>query len=187
MQNSRPEDSQQQEILVCNLGAGWSPSTLNTSTYEYDFGNVNSEISDANSVARGIQSWHSKELVPRISQAEKWASLSSSVFVLSSYSFLSINVSLFWSQNLNPIVSDLNATVFHQLMLSNITNRDSAVSAEIILSSLLANGLSKIGIESFLQENFKIAPDSQGVNVADSNDWFREEDVFIVDPELSKD
>ena len=45
MQNPRPEDSQQQEILVCNLGAGWGPSTLNTSTYEYGSGNVNSEIS----------------------------------------------------------------------------------------------------------------------------------------------
>ena len=71
-------------------------------------------------------------------------------------------------------------------MLSNITNRDPAVSAGIILSSLLANGLSRIGIESSLQGNFKIAPDSQGVSVADSNAWFRGEDVFIVDPELSK-
>ncbi|KAI4193729.1 MAG: hypothetical protein LQ350_008192 [Teloschistes chrysophthalmus] len=93
-----------------------------------------------------------------------------------------------WASYLNPFVTELNTTVFHQLMQNNLTLRDPAVSAAIILPGLLSNGLSRIGIESSLQGDLRTSTDASGKTVPDSIAWFRGKgDAFIVDPDESKD
>ncbi|KAL8824191.1 MAG: hypothetical protein Q9191_005234 [Dirinaria sp. TL-2023a] len=184
-QNPRPEESRHQQIVVCNLAAGWGPSTLNMSSSDNGSTNVQSVISDSGSVSRRVQSLPGPTRTTYAPAAEM--SADSNFFVLPIYPKRQMNVSLSWSQYLNPFVSDLNTTVFHQLMKSNLTNRDPAVSARVILSSLLANGLARIGIESSLQGNLKMANNSKGKSVMDSDAWFRGQDAFIVDPQESKD
>lgn len=54
-------------------------------------------------------------------------------------------------------------------MQSNFTDRRPGITADIILSSLLANGLARIEIESSIQDNLKTTADSQGESEPDSN------------------
>ena len=177
-----------QEILVCTLGAGWGASTVNTSTQEFGSTFVRSSISDAQSVIRDIESYKSMEPPPLLSTAESLAETSSGIFILPAYPQRLINISTNWSQYLNPFVAEINTTVFHQLMQGNLTLHSPRVSAGIILSSLLTNGLARIGIESSLQGSQRMVNDSNGDSVVDSNYWFQGRgDAFIVDPNESKD
>ena len=188
LQDLQPSEPQNQEILLCVLGAGWGPSILNTSTRELGSSQVRSGISDAKLVTEDMRSVDDTTPNPNLAQAEDDATLSSVSFLLPIYPKRPINVSLSWSRYLNPLVTDLNTTVFHRLMQSNFTNRPPARSAAIILPSLLANGLARIGIESSLQGSLKTTTDSQGEGEPDSNSWFQGRgDAFVVDPEQSKD
>ena len=116
------------------------------------------------------------------------ATLSSIGFLLPTYPKRLINISLSWSSYLNPLVTDLNTTVFHRLMQSNFTDLRPGITAAIILPSLLANALARIGIESSLQGTPKMTTDSLGESEPDGNSWFQGRgNAFMVDPEQSKD
>ncbi|KAL8752338.1 MAG: hypothetical protein Q9199_005812 [Rusavskia elegans] len=185
-----PDEASGQRILVCTLGAGWGPSTLNTSTQlNGSSRDVKSRISDPESLLQKASSY--KEVVPnqrpnqRLSEAESVARLSSGFFIVPAYPERLINVSISWAQYLNPLIVDEGVTVFHRLMQANITDRNPSVSAAIILPCLLANGLARIGIESSLQGDLRLTTDAQ---YADIDSWFRGRgDAFIVDPEQSKE
>ena len=81
-QDQRDGNSLEQEILVCDLGAGWGSSTLNTSTQNFGSRNVRSSLSDAKSVAKKINSVDIKQSNPGLSEAEDAAIQTSMVFVL---------------------------------------------------------------------------------------------------------
>lgn len=73
-------------------------------------------------------------------------------------------------------------------MQSNFTDRPPSRNAEIILPSLLANGLARIGIGSSLQGSLKTTTNSQDESEFDSNSRFQGRgDAFVVDPEQSED
>lgn len=73
-------------------------------------------------------------------------------------------------------------------MQSNLTDCWLGITAEIILLSLLANALARIGIESSLQGTLKTKTDSQGENEPPSDEWFQgRENALGSDPEQSKD
>ncbi|KAL8686716.1 MAG: hypothetical protein Q9218_006917, partial [Villophora microphyllina] len=185
---SRSDTSQSQEILTCTLGAGWGLSTLNATTSEgIGHGDVESSVNNAMSIARVLYSF-AKSYHSRAGGGSVGDYLQPTRdFLLPLYPQLPINVTESWSRYLNPVVADLNTTVFHQLMQGNITTRDPRVSAGIILSSLLANGLARIGIESSLQGDLRRTTDSNGDSVIDANSWWQGKgDAFIVDPEESR-
>ena len=187
LQDPKPSESQDQDILLCVLGAGWGPSTLNTSTQEYGSTHVRSSISNAKTVAEKIFSLEDKTPGAGMAKAGDDATASSIIFLLPTYPKRLINIGLSWSRYLNPLVTDLNTTVFHRLMQSNFTDRRPGLTAEIILPSLLANALARIGIESSLQGTPKMTTDSLGESEPDGNSWYQGRgNAFVVDPEQSK-
>lgn len=191
LQDPKPNESQDQDILLCVLGAGWGPSTLNTSTQEYGSTHVRSSISNAKTVVEKLESFEDKTPSAGhagLAKAGDEATASSICFILPAYPKRLINISLSWSKYLNPLVTDLNTTVFHRLMQSNFTDRRPGITAGIILPSLLANALARIGIESSLQGTPKMTTDSLGESEPDGNSWFQGRgNAFVVDPEQSKD
>lgn len=185
------QDPGVQEILVCTLGAGWGQSILNTSTRQVGSSNVRSSISDQESRTRELLS--AKDTAdpairgPRESGAETNDISSSGAFIFPIYPQRKIEVSANWAEYLNPFIPELNTTVFHQLMQINLNTRIPNEVAAIILPSLLANGLSRIGIESLFQGDLRNSTNSLGETVPDSNSWFRGKgDAFVVDPEESR-
>lgn len=183
-----PDEASSQKILVCTLGAGWGPSTLNTSTQLFGARGVKSGISDPESLSQKALSYKDMEQNPGLSEAEDVAVLSSGFFIVPAYPERLINVSISWARYLNPLIVDEGVTVFHRLMQANISDRNLRVSAAIILPCLLANGLARIGIESSLQGDLRMTTNAQGESNADIDSWFRGKgDAFIVDPEQSKE
>ena len=188
LQDPKPSESQDQNILLCVLGAGWGPSTLNLSTQEYGSTHVSSSISNAKAPVEELVSVKDTAHFAGTARAGVDALASSIFFLLPIYPKRLINISLSWSKYLNPLVTDLNTTVFHRLMQSNLTDRRPGISAEIILPSLLANALARIGIESSLQGTPKMTTDSLGESEADGRSWFQGRgNALVVDPEQSKD
>lgn len=192
MQDAKPgESASEQNILLCTLGAGWGQSTLNVTTQLFGYSNVQSAMSNPESVMREFLSAQAGEGSPStvgISSAENLADMVSGVFLLPSYPQIQMNISTTWARYLNPFITELNTTVFHHLMQGNFTSHSPGVSAGIILPSLLANGLARIGIESSLQGELRTTTDSSGENVTDWNSWFQGKgDAFIVDSQESKD
>lgn len=177
-----PRDSENttQEVLMCNLGAGWGTSKMNTSTFSGESQTVLSEVSlDTNTIRSGGGS-----IAP---YTEEIVETDSGYFLLPSFPQRPITVTEDWAQYLNPSLSDSNTTVFHSLMSSQLLVPDIAISARIILAGLLANGLARIGSTSQLQGTLKtIGPDGSGG--LDGDHWFSGKgDAFIVDPVESKD
>ncbi|KAL9585099.1 MAG: hypothetical protein Q9212_001725 [Teloschistes hypoglaucus] len=182
------QDAGVQEIIVCTLGAGWGQTTLNSSTRLGGSTGVETRISSPESFTREMMSLNDTAPDPGISEAENLIDILSGIFMYPIYPQHLIKATQNYTKYLNPFVTELNTTVFHQLMRSNMTLFDPAVTAAIILSSLLANGLSRIGIESSLQGDLRNRTDASGKTVPDSNAWFQGKgDAFVVDPRESKD
>ena len=97
-----------------------------------------------------------------------------------------------WATYLNPFISSLNATVIDTLMSitppsGELNPREKVFVADWALAGLLANGLASIGATSTLQGDIKTIKDSDG-SYMDGNYWFAGKgDMFVVDPEESKD
>lgn len=98
-----------------------------------------------------------------------------------------------WANYLNPFVQGLNRTVIDFLMstdvpIKELNPRRQTFIAKYALAGLLANGLSSIGTTSSLQGDIKSVTKPDGSNEPDGAYWFSGKgDVFIVDPEESKD
>lgn len=187
-QDSLLREPQDQDILLCVLGAGWGPSILNTSTQEFGSTHVRSSISNAKPVREAMRSVRDTTPDPALAEAGNDATMSSISFLFPIYPTRPISISLGWSRYLNPLITDLNTTVFHRLMQSNFTDRRPGITAEIILPSLLANALARMGIESSLQGTLRTTTNSQGESEPDGNSWFQGKgNALVVDAKESKD
>ena len=135
-----------------------------------------------------MESVKDKTPQPNVAEAGNDAIMSSISFLLTVYPARPISIRLEWSRYLNPLVTDLNTTVFHTLMQSKFTDRLPGITAEMILLSLLANALARIGIEISLQGNQKKTTKSQGESEPDGQSWFQGRGLaLVVDAEQSKD
>ena len=174
-----------QEILVCNIGAGWGAFTLNTSSFGGAAGRVQSEVSSTNGVNNEVA--HTGPGDP--SNAELSAvDVSYGYFNFPMFPERPITLTEDWAKYLNPSLSYANTTVFDTLMTSNLTEVDISISAEIVLTGLIANGLSRIGSRSQLQGDLKTIIEPDGSTGLDGNYWFSGKgNVFVVDPVESED
>lgn len=171
-----------QELLICNIGAGWGATALNTSSFGGAAGPVQSE-----NVIKDLEVPTPDALDP--SDYETAALFASSgAFQLPIFPQRPIIVTEDWANFLNPSLSYANTTVFDTLMTSNLTGADISISAEIILTGLVVNGLSRIGSTSQLQGNIRTTVEPDGSTGLDGNYWFSGKgNVFLVDPVESKD
>ena len=136
-----------QEVLTCNIAAGWGLSTLNISSTLGAPGSVQSQI-DFQHLDEEMRGWPPKE----DNDTEISSSLEEQA-VLRTYGFFDlptfpqrlITLTAEWAKYLNPSVSNAggNTTVFKTLMDSNLGPTNNGLSIQIILASLVANGLSR--------------------------------------------
>ena len=178
----RASENTTQEVLMCNLGAGWGASKMNTSTFEGGSQTVLSEVGLSPAIVNKGDDGRSAPLT------EENAIGDEGYFILPSFPQHLVTVTEDWAQYLNPSVSGSNTTVFHRLMASHLLIPDISISARIILAGLLANGLARIGSSSQLQGTLKTAVQPDGSEGLDGDYWFSGKgDAFIIDPVESKD
>ena len=173
----RASETTSQKVLMCNLGAGWGMSNLNTSTFDGALQTVLSQV------ARHIDSASGGDNGTTASVAEETAVSHGALFALPFYPQDLITITEDWAQYLNPLLSETNTTIFHRLMALHLLELDISQSATIILSGLLANGLARSGSTSQLQGTLKTAVQPDGSDGLDGEYWFSGKgDAFIVDP-----
>lgn len=146
-----------QEVLMCNLGAGWGTSKLNTSTFAGNSQPVLSEVGLAPNTADYTRLLKNPGPINAntgtLNQEDLIVNLE--YFALPLFPQRPITVTEEWARYLNPLLADSNTTVFNYLMKSQMTLADTSVSAKIIMAALLANGLARIGSTSQLQGTVK--------------------------------
>ena len=181
-----------QEILVCNLGAGWGSSIINTSSFDGATGFTTSVVgerihTDETSINRSNPS------TKPLSIAESEAGHSVTSFDRPFFPDKPIIVTELWANYLNPFMPALNTTVIDALMSTykspeDLSPRQRVLVAKWALGGLLANGLASIGAAGTLQGNIKTVVKPDGSSAIDGDRWFSgKRDMFTVDPEESKD
>lgn len=175
------QENATQQMIVCNLGAGWGTSSLNTSTFSGAPQIVQSEVSLMPPV-------YKNQPYGGTPPAEYLALDSNGWFSLPSFPQHTVTVTEEWAAYLNPSIPSLNTTLFHHLMVSNITSIRTATNVKVILAGLLANGLSGIGSTSKLQGTLKTVTRPDGSSSIDGNYWFSGKgNIFEVGASESKD
>ena len=179
-----------QSLVVCTLGAGWGSTLINTSTFA---GGMTFTTSVTESSKIEITTNRSSSLFTGISQAESLAANKAVNFYLPFFPENAIVVTEDWANYLNPFLPALNTTVIDTLMSTSksageLTPLQQTTTAKWALAGLLANGLASIGASGALQGDIKTAVEPDGSREVDGNYWFSGKgDMFIVDPEESKD
>lgn len=172
-----------QQIIVCNLGAGWGTSRMNTSN---STGAPQQMLSEVGVNPKAVYPDHNNVSASSgTPSSESLALGANAYFNLPTFPQHTVTVTGDWAAYLNPSIPSMNTTLFHHLMTSNLS---SLASATIILPSLLVNGLSGIGSTSKLQGTVKKITRPDGSSSIDGNYWFSGRgNMFEVDPSDSKD
>ena len=146
-----------QEVLMCNLGAGWGTSKLNTSTFAGNAQIVLSEVGlDPNTASlRRLLNNLGPLLANTGTLNQENLIVNLEYFALPLFPQRPITVTEEWARYLNPFLTGSNTTVFNYLMNSPLFSADASVNAKIIMAALLANGLARIGSTSQLQSTVK--------------------------------
>ncbi|KAF6226151.1 hypothetical protein HO133_009017 [Letharia lupina] len=184
-----------QEFLVCNLGAGWGSSIINTSSFAggTTFTTSVVDLSAIEQYENPPEANQSSPYYERPPRAESLAKTIVSQFNLPFFPEKPIIVTEVWANYLNPFIPALNTTVIDTLMsthapVGELSSEEQIGTAKWALAGLLANGLASIGATSTLQGNLKTVVKSDGSSEWAGDYWFSGKgDVFTVDPEESKD
>ena len=181
-----------QELIVCNLGAGWGSSFINTSTFAgattFTTSVVDPSAIHVNSGFGGDPDYQNLD-----SQAEVVAQERITHYKQPFFPEKPVIVTEDWANYLNPFVPALNATVIDVLMSTfkpapQLSTIAQTFTAKWALAGLLANGLASIGATAKLQGDIKTIVKPDGSTEWDGDYWFSGKgNVFIVDPEESKD
>ncbi|KAL8769681.1 MAG: hypothetical protein Q9194_005387 [Teloschistes cf. exilis] len=175
----QPKMNETQEILLCNLAAGWGSSSMNMSSSPAASGTdvTSSSLYDPES------------LLPQSSDYSRRIADSVVMFELPQFPQRKISISEGWARYLDASIPALNTTVIHALMGRKLNGHDDATSANIILAGLLANGLARTGFDSQLQGKMRTAFNPKlNTSIPDGDFWFSGKgDMFQVDAAGSKD
>ena len=172
-----------QDILLCNLAAGWGTTALQMQQFAGGVGSVSSQISE-------------EFLSDGQSQEEPTPENGDTVGTWNYNHFPQrpTNITNEWAQYLNPTVRSANRSVFDLIMQETVPFVDPDTSyspqntATFVLVSLMANGLARIGFESTLQGSLKSVKSVDGTSWIDGNYWLSGKgNMFEVDPTQSKD
>ncbi|KAL9591419.1 MAG: hypothetical protein Q9179_007742 [Wetmoreana sp. 5 TL-2023] len=169
----------EQNLLLCNIAAGWGVSTLAVAT---SLGGIRTMWSEA----RIHSNWGPKIPISQsqVPDAEATATSHNRIHFDDVYPHQPINISESWAQYLNPLIDNVNSSLMNVLMQQQIHPKRPYVSASAILAMLTANGLARIGWGSILQGDIKTV----GQGGLDANFWISGKgNVFEVDPSKSQD
>ena len=180
-----------QEIILCNVGAGWGSSHINTSSSAGGT-TFTTSIIDPSAIVP-VSASNSSEIQSDVaSEAEAIAIDNVVDYWRPLFPEKPIIVTEAWATYLNPFISSLNTTVIDALMTipvsTNLSSQWKVDTAKWVLAGLLINGLASIGATSELQGKVKTIKATDNSIQLDGNYWFAGKgDMFIVDPEESKD
>lgn len=183
----KPRSPQNATQELC-IGAGWGLSLMNTSTSEGSAAPVLSQV-DTKSLISDLRrlSTGGPPYLHGSSPAELLAMMHQEFFYSPIFPQRPVIVTEEWANYLNPSIIYPNTTVFDTLMGLDTTLHPTG-QAEIILSEMIANGLSRIGSTSQLQGTVKQITESDQFAGLDGDYWFagKGNNVFQVDPAESK-
>lgn len=158
-----------QELIVCNLGAGWGSSLINTSTFNSGTTFTTSMVDPS---AVHLNAWLKLPYPADVyGQGESIAEERIVQYDLPFFPEKPVIVTEDWANYLNPFVSALNASVIDSLMstykpAAQMSHLDQQIVAKCALAGLLANGLASIGAIAKLQGDIKTITESDG-----SSEW----------------
>ena len=174
----RSEQNATQDVILCNLSAGWGTSSLSMRTARGGTDIVKSKVTNKDERTTSMPSIQQTNIPP--------AEMNNDVvnyfdFHLPDYPRQPLNISKEWAKYLNPKVSGANTTVINLLLQQQLYACSPRVSIEAALVGLMVNGLAKIGAGSLLQGNVRtVGPD--GSKGLDGNYWLSGRgNVFEVD------
>ena len=190
----RPIANLTQEIILCDVGAGWGSSNINISSSDGGMTSTTSVIDPSAIVPVKLDDSHNTTLLEAslVSEAENLASDSVLSYSRPLFPEKLIIVTEAWATYLNPVIPSLNTTVIDALMSTSpddrqLTTLEKVLAARWVLAGLLVNGLASIGATSRLQGDIKTIAGSDPIQL-DGDYWFAGKgDMFIVDPKESKD
>ena len=180
----RPRDAKNntQDVLLCNLSAGWGISELSLQTFAGGMGAVTSKggpFTDEEKTP-SIK-------VTNIPASETGGSLDPTYvqYVLPFFPKKPIEISESWAKYLDPSIEGLNTTLINVLLQKLIFPCSPHTTAEAVLAGLMANGLSRTGVGSQLQGSVRTVG-ANGEGGLDGNYWLSGKgNVFDVNPEES--
>lgn len=187
--NSSSSTRLTQDILLCNIAAGWGTTTLQMHTSGGSTSSITSKITSNESIP-GVTNPKNIFLNTDFTEDTNWE-LS---WHYPEYPQRPINVTRDWAQYLNPTVKSLNTSVFDLMMQRCLVMQGPEllpfIAAQIgsTLAAMMANGLARISFESTLQGSPRSIVSRDNTSWIDGNYWLSGKgNVFKVDLDESKD
>ena len=181
-----------QNIVVCNLIAGWGLSSINTTLASEGLSAVDSFVKNDESVSTHDDLGKVPGTTSRTFVDKYQGNINvRTSFLLPQFPQRIITIGKDWAKYLNPRLPAANTTVLDYMMTTFLQNDTTLVVdylAEEILGSLLVNGLARIGFDRQLQGDLKLTSGPNGTSTVDGTYWVSGKgDIFTVDPVKSKD
>ena len=171
------------EVVVCNLNAGWGVSSINIT----DAGGLSAASSLVESGPSHVRSpVLSDTSVTPESRYEEVVDVAVR-YDLPNFPESIIYIQEGWAEYLNPRIPALNTTVIDYVMKANGLARNADILAQDALGALLTNGLARVGGDHQFQGNPHLKKGPTGAPELDGTYWLSGKgDFFTVDPEESK-
>ena len=181
-------DNTRQSVVVCNLGAGWGSSSINTT-------NLNTGLTATSSLVNANSSAFPNSDPPNAGVELSWANDYQS-FVNQEVAYAPpvfpntmIEIHKDWAEYLNPYIPSLNSTVINHMMQINTEGSLAEIvdlQAEWVLGSLLTNGLARVGGDFQLQGTPRLIRGPNHTFEPDGTYWVSGKgDFFTADPKES--
>ncbi|KAI4275061.1 MAG: hypothetical protein LQ337_003472 [Flavoplaca oasis] len=180
-------DDSEYNVLLCNLAAGWSLSSLIARVSPVGIGTTESTAKEAENKG---ETFPISEV--RTPEAYQKIDTFGGVYQRPDFPQKPINISKNWAQYLDPSVEGFNTSLFNVLSKENafprVTDHDK-LTAEKILAMLLVNGLARTGWGSTLQGDVKSVGLNREDGGLDGNYWLSGKGAVFqnIDPAQSRD
>ena len=178
-----------QNIVLCNIAAGWGTTTLQMHTSGGSTSSITSRITGDEGIPGSANP--EPNYLPTGSAEDITWQLS---WQYPEYPQRPINVTRDWAQYLNPTVKSLQTSVFDLIMQKSLVMQGpeslsfTTVKIGSTLTAMMANGLARISFESTLQGSPRSIVSRDGTSWIDGSYWLSGKgNVFEVDPDESKD
>ncbi|KAI4199036.1 MAG: hypothetical protein LQ348_001955 [Seirophora lacunosa] len=180
----RSEQDPVQEVVLCNIAAGWGRSSLVASS--------NSKVSGGGMISTFQEGQNLKAVTLPISrginpEAQPTTDQFGNAFHYLDFPRRLINISASWAQYIDPLIQGRNTSLLDMLIQEAKIQGEQPTSIPETIVMLFVNGLARTAWGSTLQGEVKsIEPNGEGD--LDGNYWIKGKgDVIDVDPTESQD